>query len=132
MNIEHFKRTLQLIEANPNHLDMDTYIEEDPVCGTVGCFAGFAEWAAKIDGFKLPYRAACTVDGHTAPYAEVTVNTGDNAAAYLDLYGRQKHLLYYRGNWPNGMNEQYEKAKTGKQRVAVLKKRIKHFIKTGK
>lgn len=128
---------VEALEAHPEQLDMDRWLYKTESCGTVCCLAG-----------QICLNARYTPAWHSYTYyhpdgrfvaSDVFINEEDvygaGEAARM-LIGRaevnaDEDELFFRRNWPVVFDNDYDKAKSGKRRVAALRARVEHWIDTG-
>ena len=95
------------------------FLSEIPPCGTTGCIAG---WAVL---FELPEEQDDDIRRWNLTFFQ------DTGARLLDISDKQAEMLFYTQNWPDGLGQKHDEAKSGSMRRAkITSKRIDLFIKS--
>lgn len=131
MNIKLLKAVKRAIQQEPKRLDMNIWVgstKDFPfpghmrlACGTVACIAGWALLLHRRKGRQ--------------PIQEVRDKIGtvqDAARKVLRISPLQERALFYDENWPEGLDDEFWRARTAKQRAKIACKRIDLFIRDGK
>ena len=100
----HVEKALEYLK--PEHLKP---------CGTVACLAG---WTCAV----FPPRKRGGNEGAYIP---------EYAATRLGLTEDESDRLFHVNNWPPPYRGRYNKVKSGRGKLDVLKDRVAHFIVTG-
>ena len=141
--IKKIRRMIAAVKAEPEFYNQNTFGENickdegDEVCGTVCCAAGWAVWAENKTLYNKLMKnelenAETGYDGKSTDWLTpackalgLTYSANDSEeASYIEY-----NLFGAAASWPSPYDEQYEKAKTPKQRALVFEKRWENFIK---
>jgi hypothetical protein len=124
INEQALWKSVEFLEQEPLRFNMyasiSSWVEDDqdfeePPCGTVCCLAG----------------AVCLSNEKNNPARRENWHVIEHiASGILRLSKKRITRLFYLCNWPNKYSNVYHKAKTAAERVAVLRRRVEHFIAT--
>lgn len=119
-------------------------VQPIPACGTTACLAGTVLLVTKQGKSFLKNvieegLESISVNPDNDNVIEFPYDTPEIASNILGLTDDQANRLFYfkewevKGDsgWPEELSKEYQKAKNGKERFAVLKKRIERFFNTG-
>jgi hypothetical protein len=130
VNVPMLQKIKEVILAQPKRVEMYDWLRHrspkrgGPVCGNVGCIAGWACLLSEKEGRTLAAKGRALIDRYR--YTDYKTN-GREA---LDLSREQADRLFFLDVWSKRLAEEYDRARTPKGRARVVARRIDLFIRS--
>jgi hypothetical protein len=118
MNVKLLRQVIKAILVHPKNTNMIFWVhhrDEEAVCGTTGCIAGWVVAKAKLSNLRQ-LRDDGLIQESASDLLEVDRKTGNR--------------LFFVGAWPEKFHQGWLEAPDRKSEAKVIASRIRHFIKT--
>lgn len=128
MNVPLLRKIKAVMLARPKRVDMYGWLRHKskerggPVCGTVGCIAGWACLLSEKQGKSLSDKREAVLMSFP-DYAS-------NGADALGITGEQAERLFFTNHWPKRLADSYDDDNSPRQKARIVARRIDLFIRS--